>query len=88
MVGQPIWQPSALGSPYLHRRSILDRQLQESPASEAGPTLTRSDIETEGRIPGITAAQFAECAEKAKQQCLVFRALAAVPVITLKASPT
>ena len=56
--------------------------------SEAGPTLTRIELETEGRIPGLSEAQFVEYAEQAKRQCLVSRALAAVPTISLKASLT
>jgi osmotically inducible protein OsmC len=56
--------------------------------SEAGPTLTRIELETEGQIPGLSEAQFVEYAEQAKRQCLVSRALAAVPTISLKASLT
>jgi osmotically inducible protein OsmC len=54
--------------------------------TEAGPTLTRIDIETEGDVPGIDAAGFQQHAEAAKKRCLVSRALAGVPAMTLRAS--
>jgi osmotically inducible protein OsmC len=53
--------------------------------TDAGPTLTQIDIETEGDVPGIDAAGFQHHAEAAKIRCLVSRALAGVPVMTLKA---
>jgi osmotically inducible protein OsmC len=53
--------------------------------TEAGPTLTRIDIETEGEVPGIDGAGFLQHAEAAKTRCLVSRALAGVPTMTLKA---
>jgi osmotically inducible protein OsmC len=53
--------------------------------TEAGPTLTQIDIETEGDVPGIDAAGFHQHAETAKTRCLVSRALAGVPAMTLKA---
>jgi lipoyl-dependent peroxiredoxin len=53
--------------------------------TEAGPTLTRIDIETEGDVPGIDHAGFQQHAEAAKARCLVSRALAGVAAITLKA---
>jgi lipoyl-dependent peroxiredoxin len=51
--------------------------------TEAGPTLTRIDIETEGEVPGIDGAGFQQHAEAAKTRCLVSRALAGVPAMTL-----
>lgn len=54
--------------------------------SEAGPTITRIDLETEGVVPGIDAAQFQEFAEGAKKGCVVSRALAGVQNITLTAT--
>jgi osmotically inducible protein OsmC len=53
--------------------------------TEAGPTLTRIDIQTEGDVPGIDAASFQNHAETAKTRCLVSRALAGVPAMTLTA---
>jgi osmotically inducible protein OsmC len=53
--------------------------------TEAGATLTQIDIETEGDVPGIDGAGFQQHAEAAKTRCLVSRALAGVPAMTLKA---
>ena len=54
--------------------------------SDAGPAIQRIDLETEGRVPGIDQAHFAEHAEEAKQGCPVSRALAGVEEINLKAT--
>jgi osmotically inducible protein OsmC len=54
-------------------------------SSEAGPTITRIDLVTEGSVPGIDQQQFAEYAEQAKEGCPVSRALASVPEMTLDA---
>jgi osmotically inducible protein OsmC len=54
--------------------------------TDAGPTLTRMDIETVGEVPGIGNAEFQQHAEAAKKLCLVSRALAGVGVITLVAT--
>lgn len=53
--------------------------------SDAGPTIQRIDLDTEGRVPGIDQEHFAEHAEEAKQGCPVSRALAAVDEINLTA---
>ena len=53
--------------------------------TDAGPTITRIDLDVEGVVPGIDAATFQEFAEGAKKGCVVSRALAAVPTITLNA---
>jgi osmotically inducible protein OsmC len=53
--------------------------------SEAGPTIQQIDLETEGSVPGIDQAHFAEHAEEAKQACPVSRALAGVDQINLTA---
>jgi osmotically inducible protein OsmC len=50
----------------------------------AGPTITRIDLETEGEVPGLNNEEFGRHAEMAKRTCLVSRALAGVPEITLK----
>ena len=55
-------------------------------AGDAGPTITRIDLEVEGVVPGIDAAQFQEFAEGAKKNCVVSRALAGVQNITLQAT--
>ena len=53
---------------------------------DGAPTLTRIDLRTQGRVPGIDAAQFQKFAEDAKANCPISRALAAVPEITLSAT--
>ncbi len=54
--------------------------------SDAGPTITQIDLEVEGEVPGLDAAGFQQHAENAKKNCVVSRALAGVPNITLKAT--
>ncbi len=51
----------------------------------AGPMIKRIDLETEAEVSGIADAQFQELAAKAKADCPVSKALAAVPEITMKA---
>jgi osmotically inducible protein OsmC len=50
------------------------------------PTISEINLETEGRVPGIDQQQFADFAAKAKEGCVVSRALAGVPEITLEAT--
>jgi lipoyl-dependent peroxiredoxin len=50
------------------------------------PTITKIDLVTQGRVPGIDEATFVKEAEAAKAGCPVSRALAGVPEITLEAS--
>jgi lipoyl-dependent peroxiredoxin len=50
------------------------------------PTITKIDLVTRGRVPGIDEATFVKEAEAAKANCPVSRALAGVPEITLEAS--
>ena len=50
---------------------------------EAGPTITRIELETEGVVPGIDQATFDTIALRAKEGCPVSKALAAVETITL-----
>jgi lipoyl-dependent peroxiredoxin len=49
------------------------------------PTIARIDLEVEGSVPGLDEDAFRSYAEKAKDGCLVSRALAGVPEITLDA---
>lgn len=49
------------------------------------PTLTRVDLSTEGRVPGIDAGEFQKFAEDAKANCPISRALAGIPEIALTA---
>ena len=53
--------------------------------TDAGPTIQRIDLETEGRVPGIDQEHFAEHAEEAKAGCPVSRALAGVEEMNLSA---
>jgi lipoyl-dependent peroxiredoxin len=50
------------------------------------PTITKIDLVTVGRVPGIDEAAFVEQAHAAKAGCPVSRALAGVPEITLEAT--
>jgi osmotically inducible protein OsmC len=54
--------------------------------SDAGPTITRIELETEGDVPGIDQATFQQHAEAAKKGCVISRALGGVQDITLKAT--
>lgn len=51
----------------------------------AGEGITRIDLTVTGQVPGISAEAFNELAEKAKDNCPVSLALAAVKEITLEA---
>jgi osmotically inducible protein OsmC len=53
---------------------------------DGSPTITKIDLVTVGRVPGIDQAEFSEHAAAAKAGCPVSRALAAVPEITLEAT--
>ena len=50
------------------------------------PTITKIELVTVGRVPGLDEAAFVKQAEAAKVGCIVSRALAAVPEITVEAS--
>ena len=50
-----------------------------------GLAITRIDLTTRAVVPGLTAAEFQAVAEDAKANCIVSKALAAVP-ITLQAT--
>lgn len=52
---------------------------------DGSPTIAKIDLVTVASVPGIDAAAFAEHAAAAKTGCIVSRALAAVPEITLDA---
>ncbi|HYH52699.1 MAG TPA: OsmC family protein [Solirubrobacterales bacterium] len=53
---------------------------------DGAPTISRIDLEVEGSVPGIDEDAFRSYAEKAKEGCVISRALAGVPEIELKAS--
>jgi osmotically inducible protein OsmC len=45
-----------------------------------GFSIARIDLVTRGTVPGLSAAEFAKFAEDTKQNCIVSRALSAVPM--------
>ena len=53
---------------------------------DEGFGITRIELETRARVPGISDEEFQQVAEGAKEGCPVSRALAAVPAIELRAS--
>ena len=71
------------GHPAESVRTVAKVHLRQS---DAGPAIQRIDLETEGRVPGIDQAHFADHAEEAKRGCPVSRALAGVEEINLTAT--
>jgi lipoyl-dependent peroxiredoxin len=53
---------------------------------DGAPTITKIELVTVGKVPGLAEEAFIAQAEEAKAGCPVSRALAGVPEITLKAS--
>ncbi len=53
---------------------------------DGAPTITKIELVTQGRVPGIDEAQFSEFAAQAKTNCAISRALAGVSEVTLQAS--
>ena len=51
-----------------------------------GFAITRIQLVTTGRVPGLDADGFQQAAEAAKEACLISKALGAVPEITLEAT--
>lgn len=49
-------------------------------------SITKIDLTTVGRVPGIDQATFEQFAEDTKTGCIVSRALAGVPEMTVKAT--
>ena len=52
---------------------------------EAGPTITRIELNTEAEVPGLDQKTFEEKVEVSKKNCPVSKALAAVPEVTVNA---
>jgi osmotically inducible protein OsmC len=50
-----------------------------------GFAITRIELATVGRVPGVDQAGFEQAAQAAKENCPISRALAAVPEITVEA---
>jgi osmotically inducible protein OsmC len=57
---------------------LMDKQ-------DIGWTITAIQLDTHGKVPGVTAEQFQKLADDAKKGCPISRALASVPSITLTA---
>jgi osmotically inducible protein OsmC len=53
---------------------------------EGLPTIAKIELSTVGVVPGVDEATFQQQATEAKRGCIVSRALASVPEITLEAS--
>ncbi len=52
---------------------------------DAGFSISRIDLVTQAEVPGIDEAAFQETAKAAKQECLISKALGAVPEINVDA---
>jgi lipoyl-dependent peroxiredoxin len=50
------------------------------------PTITKMSLSTTGKVQGIDGGAFQEAAEKAKETCVVSRALAGVDEMTVEAT--
>jgi lipoyl-dependent peroxiredoxin len=74
----------ALGRGGFEPQSVKTEARVQLLKGEAGFAITRIELETEARVPGIEDAKFQEIAEGAKNGCPVSKALAATE-ITLKA---
>jgi lipoyl-dependent peroxiredoxin len=77
---------AALGRAGHNPKSIRTTAKVHLGTSDAGPTITRIDLDVAGEVPGIDAATFQQHADGAKKGCVVSRALAGVPTITVNAT--
>jgi osmotically inducible protein OsmC len=59
-------------------RSVRTTARVRLEATDAGPTITRSDLETEVSVDGVEGDEFQRFAEQAKEGCAVSRALGAI----------
>jgi osmotically inducible protein OsmC len=73
---------SAAGHPPESLRTNARVQLRNI---DGAPTLTRINLETEGRVTGVDEQQFQAFADEAKRVCPVSRALAGIPEIVVTA---
>jgi lipoyl-dependent peroxiredoxin len=73
---------SGAGHPPQSLRTTARVQLRNI---DGAPTLTRINLDTQGRVPGVDEQQFQAHADEAKRVCPVSRALAGVPEIVLTA---
>jgi osmotically inducible protein OsmC len=73
---------SAAGHPPESLRTNARVQLRNI---DGAPTLTRINLDTEGRVTGVDEQQFQAFADEAKRVCPVSRALAGIPEIVVTA---
>jgi osmotically inducible protein OsmC len=52
---------------------------------EGAPKITKMELKTRGKVPGLDQAGFRQAAEEAKRGCPVSKALAGIPLISLDA---
>ncbi len=52
---------------------------------DGAPKITKMELSVRGRVPGLDQAGFQKAAEEAKRGCVVSKALAGIPQITLEA---
>jgi osmotically inducible protein OsmC len=57
-----------------------------TPAEGGGFEISRINLNTRGRVPGIDAGEFTRLAEEAKQNCIISRALRGVGEVNLDAA--
>ena len=55
---------------------------------DAGPIISKIELETVATVPGVDAKLFAEKVEFSKQNCPVSKALGSVPTLTVNATLT
>ena len=67
-----------------HPPETLDTRAEVDLSMEGGPTISAIRLKTKAKIAGLDEAKFRAIADDAKQNCLVSKALSAVP-ITLEA---
>jgi osmotically inducible protein OsmC len=77
---------AALGRAGHNPTSIKTKAKVHLGTGDAGPTITKIELDVEGVVPGIDQAKFQEFAEGAKKGCVVSRALAGVQDMTLNAT--
>jgi osmotically inducible protein OsmC len=71
---------AALGRNGFEPKSVSTSATVQLLKTDAGPTITTIELNTEASVPGIDAAKFQEIAEGARSGCVVSRALAGVPI--------
>lgn len=53
---------------------------------EGAPKITKMELKTRGKVPGLDQPGFRQAAEEAKRGCPVSKALAGIPLISLDAT--